>query len=1340
MMYNDSMAKSKFYNTEEAMALLKISRITLYRWVKSGRLPASKVGSTYRFLKEDIDRYLLGRPVIVAQDVITAPSRTPLDITARDIADWSARGNKAAQSLLPELVRRLIDESRPRITLTKVHIPIGDATSQAGWDGMVTAKGEDRYIPNGASAWEMGVGEPAGKAQGDYVKRTKTPINVKPKETTFTFVTTQDWPEGSAWITRKKKETNYSWKDIRVLDATDLEAWIEVSPATKAWFMKKLGRPQYGVMDIESYWNKWRTETNPPMSRGVVVAGRQKQEKALLEQLEGRGSNAVTVVANSAKEAVAFIAATIMGLLDEKYGEYASSILVVETEEAWNEVVASAPTPLVLIPAFTDIDGYSEAISKGHTVVNALDKSANYDKESAIILATPRRHDVKDELVKMGVPEKQAEDFAPQGRSSIQSLWRRLAIVPSIQRPEWASDHSALIPSMLIGKWSEKRDDDKRVLSLLAGVDYEKFTNQFDEASRKPDAPVGHVGDIRYVVSKDDLWGILYDRVTATQVAAFINIATEVFCESDPAYDLPLEDRWAASIHDKNRLFSSELRESLADTLAYLASKHGSDVIGGSTGQQIADAVVRQIYEAAKNDDTGRIWASLHDVVYLLAEASPAEFLSALERDLKNNPAKMKFLFQDDKKLDSFFSGTSPHIGFLNALEGPAWLPEYLLRSAYCLARLHGIDPGGSYANRPLASLKDIFLTWHPQTHASIQERVDVLDALATKYPEVVWPLLLALLPGRQEFTTGTYKPRWREWAGEDKNVTFSDMHQMVDEITTMLMNMVGDDIARLTDLIDDLSTLPSDAQKQLAAKLESLDLTVLNTKDRLTLWEHLKEVVYHNRRYAKQSWAMKPEQLDLFDSTLTYLEPSSITEQAISLFKHRVELPMGDSSWKKYEASVKKARDKMAAAVYEEEGLELIFSLADKVEAPYYLGGSLIRTTTLSDDEYDSIFHYLADDDNRSSLARGVVHASFYPASWEWVDKVIAELPSLKDPKRLGTFLSYLPVCEKTWAIVDKLSPEARQRYWEQCIPYTENDTVDYQRLATELINVGRSYAAIETLSNSLRENPIKPTKEIVFKAIEGFLQAPSDGTKYDQTMFRYHAKRLLNYLYKAIDSDDKTRLAQIEWPMLVIMGDEATPRILQEELTANPQFFIDVMKWVYRRKGAERTELTKKQKQEARLGRELLDSWKKIPGDDGNKVDGEKLLAWLDEARQLLTEEGRLEVGEHVIGAVLARSRIDPDDGVWPEKAVREAIEHIESEELAEGIRTALYNRRGATTRAVGEGGGQERILSKKYEGYANGVGVKYPQTQALLRSVSLMWQREAERHDKDALRDEI
>ena len=53
-----SMKESKFYKIEDVCELLQVSKITIYRWIKSGKITAYKVGKSYLFKIDDVHKLI----------------------------------------------------------------------------------------------------------------------------------------------------------------------------------------------------------------------------------------------------------------------------------------------------------------------------------------------------------------------------------------------------------------------------------------------------------------------------------------------------------------------------------------------------------------------------------------------------------------------------------------------------------------------------------------------------------------------------------------------------------------------------------------------------------------------------------------------------------------------------------------------------------------------------------------------------------------------------------------------------------------------------------------------------------------------------------------------------------------------------------------------------------------------------------------------------------------------------------------------------------------------------------------------------------------------------------
>ncbi|TSC93113.1 MAG: DNA binding domain-containing protein [Candidatus Berkelbacteria bacterium Athens1014_28] len=50
--------KYKFLSVEEVASILKVTKMMIYRYIKTGKLTAYKVGKDYRINKEEFDKFI----------------------------------------------------------------------------------------------------------------------------------------------------------------------------------------------------------------------------------------------------------------------------------------------------------------------------------------------------------------------------------------------------------------------------------------------------------------------------------------------------------------------------------------------------------------------------------------------------------------------------------------------------------------------------------------------------------------------------------------------------------------------------------------------------------------------------------------------------------------------------------------------------------------------------------------------------------------------------------------------------------------------------------------------------------------------------------------------------------------------------------------------------------------------------------------------------------------------------------------------------------------------------------------------------------------------------------
>jgi hypothetical protein len=236
------------------------------------------------------------------------------------------------------------------------------------------------------------------------------------------------------------------------------------------------------------------------------------------------------------------------------------------------------------------------------------------------------------------------------------------------------------------------------------------------------------------------------------------------------------------------------------------------------------------------------------------------------------------------------------------------------------------------------------------------------------------------------------------------------------------------------------------------------------------------------------------------------------------------------------------------------------------------------------------------------------------------------------------------------------------------------------------------------------------------------------------------FTATEILRVLASKRDTTEE-EIARLEWFFLPLLhhGRLAGSLVLHKRLARQPAFFAEVISLIYKprpREGEpqpEAPEPTEEQKARARLGYDLLRTWRVLPGtQDNGAIDQIALNDWVREARELCQGSDHGEIGDVHIGQVLAFAPVG-SDGVWPHESVRSLLELAESRAIEDGFRIGTYNKRGVVTRSIGEGGTQERTLANTYRGFAEALAIRWPRTAAVLRIIADQYEREGHQEDE-------
>lgn len=1255
-----------------------------------------------------------------------------LSIKARQIDAWAA-SDISARSLLPVLLRKLVHSTGD--DLNRVDFPGYDNAQRRGCDGFVDAGAATPWVPVGRSFWEFGTNRQSTvKANRDYAARLDSVSAAERRASTFIFVTPRTWSGKAHWEHQKNEAGE--WNSTRAYDASDIEQWLEQSVPTQIWLAEQLQLPTSGFETLEQAWVRWADASEPRLTPDIfapAVAGNREEFKNWLDRPCDRP---FVVAADSRLEALAFLACLFD---DQSLDTSKKDLAAVFTSRGPLRTLIDSSVPFIPIVHGEDTEAeLGSAYNRLHCIIFRHRNSVELNAD--IELKLLRDDHFRNALTAMGCDAIRIERLARESGHSPTILRRRLSRNSAIRKPEWASDDStgrALVAMSLVGAWCSDVEADQGIVSEVANRAYDEVEFDVRVLLGRDDSPVWSSGRYRGVASKIDALFAVAWLVTKADLDRFFNAAEIVLSESDPALDLPEEDRWAAAIHDKVRKRSAQLRESICETLVLL-SVHGSHLFRDQLGINVEGMVATLIHKLLTPLTIKKLLCHDEELPYY-AEAAPEAFLRLLEEDRERVEPVVLGLLKPTSG-DPFFAWPT-RTGLLWALECLAWNPMALARVSRLLAWLSRTEINDNWTNKPEESLKAIFRSWMPQTAASPQQRLETLKLLVTEFPEIGWAVCIDHVEPGMSFGTSTFKPRWRNDAsGAGEVVTNQEVFQSWRNALDVLIGWPSHNEKTLGGLVKLLEELPEQDELLLWKRIHEWSQES-GEGAKATLREQIRQSVF--TRYGRQKSippATRARAREAYDS----LRSDDPVIRHRWLFEDQwvqatgEEIDEDDLDDLKHDESIDRQRREAMTEIYSARGFdgirELLGQGGDAGVVGYYaaLSESGVRAQIDFIRRCLSIEGILGDEVNQ--CLRGFFSAFRDDCGATVLRGAADEL----DGSELQRLFACAPFQASTWRVLDDCGAETRTAYWRDVIPslgyFTPSELTE---LIDCLLDAGRPRAAFVAASLRIKEVETSHLKRLLFDVARGEAEPA-----YDYKLDRH-------YISKALDSLDgrsgvtPNEMAQLEFQFIDVLDDRGhgIPN-LEAQIVESPELFVRMVAFVYKRSDDEedpptwRIEDPEKSQALAEAAHRLLDRIKRIPGADENgKIQAESLTRWITEVRQLCQKHGRVAIGDELIGQLLSRAPAS-ESGDWPCESVCQAMEGIASPHIGEGFSMGVYNSRGVHARA--EGGDQERELADKYRAMAEHLHFRYPNVGSVIEHIAKSYDHDAGWHDAETEKD--
>jgi hypothetical protein len=879
----------------------------------------------------------------------------------------------------------------------------------------------------------------------------------------------------------------------------------------------------------------------------------------------------------------------------------------------------------------------------------------------------------------------------------------------------------------LIGSWNEKYTNDIDAVGTIISGDYASWIKNAKEIILNEASPLSYHDGLWCVKDRRDLWCITGVRIFDENINAFRDLAITVLSERDPSFDTPLEKQFMATILGKKSKYSKELRKGIAEGLALLWNKgHALVEIPYDNAKTAALLAIRGIFENAD----WILWGSLYDVMPVLAEAAPNEFLRSAERALLSTPCPFdKLLAEEGDGFEKpyYFSG------ILLALEALAWDEECFVSVCDILGTLAERDPDGRWSNRPFNSLVNILLPWYPQTNASIEKRKTAVKTLCREHIGIAWKLLLALLPNERTTSTGIYKPKWHKCIEDSKNFNVTNMQYWDQAIfySDLAVSLAGHDTERLCELISKFQNLPPKASDHLLYNLLSNDIINKSEDERTKLWEELTFLVRKNRRHIEQKWALDETVLRTIEATaqkVMPIKPSNLYRYLFSLEDTLLYDNFDDFDVEEKKLALR--RQEAVNSIFVEHGLNGIIEFVLNVKFPDIVGDSFGK---FADDITDAALlpsQLSTDNQNLLSFALAYVKSRHQIAGWPWMDNIDM---CLWEKDQIAKFLCSLPFCYETWMHVEKLLGVSQSEYWVKAYPSYHQAEGKAEVAVEKLTLYGRPFAALQILYY-MYKNGNNNRSDICIKAL---LDAVKSNEPIDN-MRQFYVTELIKALQeKKIPQVTDEEIELIEWVYLQWLDytNGAYPKYLEKRLSNDPYYFCYIIQTLYRsdRDDAPKKETDKTAKAFVGNAWKLLWNWKTIPGlrEDGS-MDGVFLMQWINSVKDICLASGHIEIAINEIGKILAYAPSDTD-GLWPHRSVAEVLNASDAEIMRRGFQISLLNSRGVYT--YDPTGKPDLDLAKEYRKKAEAIeNAGYFRLAISLRNIASNYEDDAKQIIED------
>lgn len=1238
-----------------------------------------------------------------------------LTIKASDIEGWTDSEPRRAQELLPKLIWKLIMASSKSVR--DIHFAFDSAIQYSGYDGYLETDDLGVFFPDGKSVWEFGTNKNIkSKFESDYKKRTDNPNGIDISNTTICMVTSRSWyhKEGISEFTNRIKSDG-KWKNVRVLDANSLEMWLNECPSVLIWFSGIIGKDITDLLDLESYWHSIVDNTSPRLNTDFFRIGREDTISSKIIDLIEKDNKHILLCSDSKIEGILTLASELLDSQETSHKQFLSRIIVALSSSALINASQNYENAIV-IPAFNN---EKMTINNKCTVVIPTESEGPiirlYKNSPKCVIEKRRRKNFILALEKLGFDINDSNSIANDTKCRFSPLFRRITNDINYKIPEWYNntETSKLVPALLARNWEGTCEGDKEILELLSGMEYDDYINCLHPFTESDDAPIFMLDNSFACISVEELWDVLYMKITPGYFKKYKECVRKVFTEIDPKYDLP-EEKWQfASLYGKHSRYSEDLKIGLLYSLVKLVELGETDSSKGFSvnSDNECKMLVKQIFDEIKTKDE---WLTICHYIDCFVEAAPEIVLNEIQKQVADDNSNFWCLF---KKRESFLFPTSYCVNIFFALEKMLWIEQYCARIINVLVMINEKKIEYATSNTPIDTLYKYFCLFYNQGALTIEEKQTLFEKIIKDYPYTGKQLVEVLLPSGSRTTVGLLADfKWKQIEKNEFENTGNNQNNPIVFVIGLFLREHACTFEDWKIIIDNYALFRIEANKEGINLAQQI--TMLSENDKLKLCSFISHKIGHNRQFANSDWSLSEDILkeleNIYESILSD-SPKRIVHYFSYDFVGLKPYVYDEKNYKHQEAEKALLAERINGleCVLDQFGFDCILEIASSVPDVRILANTLLSTKYL---DYVTIDCLKCMFEKVPEFVNSIVTELYYKKGISFFESLIEDKSEF-----VKNIIGQLPATEDVIEFVDKLDLENQIAYWETVNMYSTLRNGNVYFCLKKLLEFNRPYSTLHLL-NYYDDGDSEIIIESLQKSLEMYPNKEKDGMSLDRIR-SFEIGKLFTKLY-GDNEIDKYKVSQLEFGYFHLFDHDFEPKCFIDIIFAEPALFVEFISCVYKNDELEFNDPLNGNKKIAETIFSLFSIIKRVPGQSGKDINVDILSNWIDNVRKIAEEKHYTRACDMQIGMILSYVPID-EDGIWPHKALRGIIEKGCSEVIKNNIVTQYHNQRGVHNIT---GGDDEEKLSEKYFADADRIRVEYPNTASMLYSIGETYKSEA------------